>query len=94
MKILMIIVESECREELEVLLDRHNVDGYTEIPGAHGVGTSGIRMGSGAFPKTSSVFFTIIDEDQLAAIKADITNYCEACGKKMRMAVWGIEEAF
>ncbi len=89
----MIIVESECREELEVLLDRHEVDGYTELPGAHGVGATGIRMGSGAYPKTSSVFFTFVNDEQLAAIKADITTYCKACGKRMKMAVWGIEEA-
>ena len=41
MKLLMIIVESHCREELEVLLQRKGITGYTEIPGAHGVGRSG-----------------------------------------------------
>ena len=58
MKLLMIIVESKYKEELEVLLNRNHVLGYTEIPQAHGVGTTGVRMGSRAFPDTSSIIFT------------------------------------
>ena len=65
MKLLMIIVDSECREELEVLLQRNGVTGYSEIPNAHGIGETGVRMGSGAHPKTSSIFFTVVEADQV-----------------------------
>ncbi len=92
MKLLMIIVDSSCKEELEVLLVRHDAAGYTEIPNAHGVGATGIRMGSGAFPKTSSIFFTVLNDDQIKAIRADIGAYCKACDKDMKMIVWGVEE--
>ena len=44
MKLLMIIVDSSHKEELEVLLKRQQVTGYTEIPNTHGVGETGIRM--------------------------------------------------
>ncbi len=54
MKLLMIIVDTECREEVEVLFQHNGVTGYSEIPNAHGVGATGVRMGSGAHPKTSS----------------------------------------
>ena len=64
MKLLMIIVPTECREELEVLLRRNEIAAYSEIPDAHGVGESGVRMGSRAHPKTSSIFFTVLEEDQ------------------------------
>ena len=63
MKLLMIIVDSDCREELEVLLQRNDVLAYSEIPNAHGVGQSGIRMGSRAHPKTSSIFFTVLEQE-------------------------------
>jgi hypothetical protein len=92
MKLLMIIVDSQCREELEVLMRRHQVDGYTEIADTHGVGASGIRMGSSAHPKTSSIFFTVLPSDKIAPLKADICAYCEACSKKMKLFVWGVEE--
>ena len=92
MKLLMIIVDSSCKEELEVLLTRNEVEGYTEIPNTHGVGTTGVRMGSGVFPKTSSIFFTVLSEEQIKNIRADIDAYCDACGKNMKMIVWGVEE--
>ena len=69
MKLLMIIVDSECREELEVLFKKHGVSGYSEIPNAHGVGVTGIRMGSSAYPKTSSIFFTVVEPDKIAPLK-------------------------
>jgi hypothetical protein len=92
MKLLMIIVESEHKEELEVLLNRHDVVGYTEVPQAHGKGASGVRMGSRAFPKTSSIFFTVIPAESIDALLADIKLYCAACMKRMKMIVWGVEQ--
>jgi hypothetical protein len=94
LKLLMIIVDTGCREELEVLMKRHHVEGYTEIPDTHGVGASGVKMGSNAHPKTSSIFFTVLPESMVAGLKADICNYCEACATKMKMFVWGVEEVF
>jgi hypothetical protein len=92
MKMLMIIIDSECREELEVLFKHHDVTGYTEIPNAHGLGETGIRMGSGAYPKTSSVFFTVVDPDKVAPLKEGLRAYCDACGHDMKMIQWGVEE--
>ena len=93
MKLLMIIVPTECREELEVLLHRNNVTAYSEIPDAHGVGESGIRMGSRAHPKTSSIFFTVLEDEQVAPLKKMVCDYCDAAGDKhMRMIQWGVEE--
>ena len=92
MKLLMIIVESAYKEELEVLLNRHHLVGYTEIPQVHGKGASGVRMGSRAFPQTSSIMFTVIPEDQVDKLMDDIRNYCEACMKRMKMIVWSVEQ--
>ncbi len=92
MKLLMIIVESHCREELEVLLQREGIAGYTEIPNTHGVGTSGVRMGSGTHPETSSIFFTVVEDDQVVGLKKTISSFCGASDKKMRMIQWGVED--
>ena len=76
MKLLMIIVESVHKVELEVLLNKHEIVGYTEIPQVFGSGTTGQRMGSRAFPKTSSVIFTVIPAEAVKALVADIERYC------------------
>ena len=92
MKLLMIIVDTECREEVEVLFQRNGVTAYSEIPNAHGVGQSGVRMGSRAHPKTSSIFFTIVASVEVEPLKKALCAYCEACEKQMRMVQWGVEE--
>ena len=92
MKLLMIIVDTACREEVEVLFQRNGVTGYSEIPNAHGVGATGVRMGSRAHPKTSSIFFTVVEADQVAPLKKALCDYCEACERHMRMIQWGVEE--
>jgi hypothetical protein len=91
-KLMMIIVESAYKEELEVLLRRNQVHGYTEVPQVHGAGETGVKMGSRAFPKTSSLFFTIIPDDQVQVLRDDIQAYCEACMQRMKMIVWGVEQ--
>lgn len=91
-KLLMIILSSEHAEQLEVLLQRNRVEGYTMIPGAHGVGRSGARMGSGAYPKTSTLFFTVLPADAIDPLMEDIQSHCEECMQSMRMMVWGIEK--
>ncbi len=85
MKLLMIVVDSPCREELEALFKRVGVTGYTEIPEVHGVGKSGVRMGSGAFPATSSLFFTIIEADKIQILKDAMKSYCGTYERHMRM---------
>ncbi len=92
MKLLMLIVDEAKKDELEVFLNRAGVVGYTEIPNAHGVGSSGPRLGSRAFPKTSAVIFTVIRADALDTLTRDIRTYCADCGEKLKMVVWGVEE--
>jgi len=92
MKLLMLIVDEGRKEELEVFLNRSGVVGYTEIPHAIGVGSSGPRLGSRAFPKTSAVIFTVIRAEALDALTRDIRAYCEDCGEKLKMVTWGVEQ--
>jgi hypothetical protein len=94
MKMLMMIVESNYKEQLEVLLNSHEIVGYTEIPQVFGSGTTGTRMGSRAFPKTSSVLFTVLDDDVADTLAANIKEFCAACAQHMHMIVWHAEKVF
>jgi len=90
-KLLMLIVDEERKEELEVFLNRAGVVGYTELPGAMGMGSTGPRLGSRAFPKTSAVIFTIVEPGALDTLVADVKAYCAECGERLRMIAWGVE---
>lgn len=91
-KLLMLIIDEDKKEQLEVFLARSGVSGYTELPNALGVGTTGPRLGSGAYPKTSAVIFTVIEAGALERLVADLRAYCTECGERLRMLVWGVEE--
>jgi len=91
-KVLLIVVEESRKEQLEVFLDRAGVLGYTEIPNALGMGTTGPRLGSRAFPKTSAVIFTVLPAEALDPLVAALRAYCGECGERLKMLAWDAQE--
>ncbi|MBI2838716.1 MAG: hypothetical protein HYX75_10395 [Acidobacteria bacterium] len=91
MQMLMIIVESEYKEKVEAALTDRRVLGYTEIPTVYGMGQTGLRLGSRAFPQTSSIIFTIVEKDKVDELLAAIDSSCADCRKAMRMIVWNVD---
>lgn len=92
MKLVMIVIDEAKKEELEVFLNRAGVSGYTEIPHAAGLGLSGPRLGSRAFPKTSAVVFSILDPQAVERLRSGITEFCDACGERLKIVAWDVEE--
>ena len=88
----MIIVDGDRKEQLEAFLNRAGVVGYTEIPRTLGAGSSGLRLGSRAFPKTSAVIFTVLSAEALEGLAREIREYCADCGERLKMVVWSVEE--
>jgi hypothetical protein len=92
MKLILFIVESSHKEELEVILNRNDIVGYTEIPLVHGSGLTGLRMGSRAFPHTSSIVFTVLSTEAVGPLVDEIKRYCKECMERMKIIIWGVEE--
>ncbi len=92
MKMVLLIVDGNRREELEVALEEAGGAGYTEIPHAAGLGASGPRLGSRAFPGTSAVIFTFVAEEALAPLRRRLEELCAACGERLHMVAWDVEE--
>lgn len=93
MKLLMLIVDESRKEELEVFLSHaEGVVGFTEIPNAIGVGTTGLRLGSRAFPSTSAVIFTVVTAESSDRLMAALREHCRECGEKLKMFSWQVEE--
>jgi hypothetical protein len=90
MEMLLIIVESSVREELEVFLTREGVRGYSEIPEVHGVGSSGPRMGSAAYPGTSSMIFAMVEPSLISTLSARLKDYCSQCHERIHLAHWPV----
>lgn len=92
MKLLLIIVDDSHKEEVEAFLHSSGVPGYTEIPHALGAGATGPRMGSRAFPKTSAVILSLLEEDALQRVRDGLRSFCADCGERVRMIVLGVDE--
>ena len=91
MRLLMLIVDESRKEELEVFLTGAGVAGYTELAGARGFGTTGRRLGSGAYPKTSAVIFTFVEAERVDELVRLIREYCADCSEQLRAVVWSAE---
>jgi len=91
MKLLMLIVPSEQRDQIESALASRDVLGYTEIAGVFGRGQTGLRLGSRAFPDTSSLILTLVEEDRIDPLLAALTESCPSCAGAMHAVVWGVE---
>lgn len=92
MKLLLAVVEGSHKEEIETLLQKAGASGYTEIPNALGVGMTGPRLGSRAFPKTSAVIFSALEDDALVRLREEIRTYCESCGERVKLFALSAEE--
>ena len=92
MRMLMLIVDDEKKETLEAFLSRAGVTGFTEIPQTVGTGTTGPRLGSSAFPRTSAIIFTILENSRLEQLTRDLKSYCAECGERLKMFGWDVEE--
>jgi hypothetical protein len=91
MQMLMIVCQSDHVERLEAALSERHVLGYTEIPTVYGMGKTGPRLGSRAFPETSSIIFTVIEEGKVEELLAAIDASCAECRSAMRMIVWKVD---
>jgi Nitrogen regulatory protein P-II len=91
MQMLMIVVESTHKEKVEAALSEHRVLGYTEIPTVYGMGQTGMRLGSRAFPETSSIIFTVLEKGKVGELLKAIDGDCTDCRAKMRMIVWEVQ---
>ena len=59
---LMIFVDADHAADVEELLDAHQVPGYSEIPAVRGKGQSGRKLGSRAFPGSSTLYLVGVDD--------------------------------
>lgn len=93
MEMLVVFAKDELREEIELLLTKQGVHGFTEITDAHGLGSSGIRMGSAVHPKTSVILMSVVETAQRIRIAEILREYSRECNCHISCVYWPIEVA-
>ncbi len=98
MKMLIIIVDVRFRDDVETILEKHEVNGFSEIPMVLGEGLSGKRLNSRLHPDTNSIIFSIVEESKVSSIRQDLQSQCTenredgVCASRVHLAVVNVEE--
>jgi uncharacterized protein YaaQ len=91
MKMLMIITSSDCRSEVETFLKEQNVPGWTEIPTVFGEGHTGPKFGSWAFPGTSTIVFSVVENERFDGIMTILKEHCTKCKYNSHILSWDVD---
>jgi nitrogen regulatory protein PII len=86
---LMVLAGTECREKVEVALERAGVSGYTEVE-ARGVGATGRHLGSAAFPKTSTIIMSFVADEDVPGLREALKAVAGA-STRPHVVTWALE---
>lgn len=96
MKLLLLIYSGPTPQRIAALLELHDAPGYTEFTNARGAGSTGRIEGSRAWPGTATVFFTVVPDERVSALRAAILAYRARGveGEHLHVAVMPTEDYF
>ena len=96
MKLLLIIYSGSTSRLVPELLETHHAGGYTRLVPAHGVGETGRREGTRAWPGTAEVYFSVVPQERVheltAALRSEAAKLLE--GERLHVAVLPTETFF
>ena len=91
MKLLLIVVDSNHRDDVEKILEAKAVSGYSEVPTVLGKGMTGKKMGSRAFPGSSTLYFTAIMPDQCESLCGAFKALRDEAGREEGLRVFSLD---
>ncbi|HEY5162369.1 MAG TPA: PG0541 family transporter-associated protein [Terriglobales bacterium] len=96
MKMLMVVYSGSRPQRITSLLDRHHAEGYTEFQNAHGVGSSGKREGSRAWPGESTLWVSIVSASRAAELIESLREESSRlpAGERVHVAMLPTESFF
>jgi hypothetical protein len=93
MKLLLIFVDADHAADVERLLERRGVSGYSEFPTVLGKGATGRKLGSRAFPGSSTLFFVALPDGTCAGLCDELEALRAATGPEEGLRAFVLEAA-
>ena len=87
MKLLVVVVPREARDEAEAALESGGALGFTEVPSVFGEGASGPRFGSRTAPGVSDLIFAALEEDRVEPLRAALAAVGARMGRRLHAFV-------
>jgi hypothetical protein len=91
MKLVMILVDADRAPDVERILERRGLPGYTEIPQVLGKGETGRKLGTRAFPGAETLYFTVIPAGRVDGLAGDLRNLRDARGPAEGLRVFTLD---
>lgn len=74
MKMVLIVYEAGIDEDLQSVIDRLDVPGWTKLTGATGTGRHGNRFGTQIWPGTNNLLMMALSDDRVDAVIAEMNE--------------------
>ena len=93
---LIVVYSGSNPHRISSLLDSHHAGGYTEFRNVHGLGTTGRREGSRAWPGESTLFFSVVPADRSTELVEMLRGEASdlPAGERVHVAVLQTETFF
>jgi hypothetical protein len=91
MRILLIFVDADHANDVERLLDKRGVPGYSRFPEVLGRGATGRKLGSRAFPGASELFFVALPDGKCAGLCQELEALRTAKGPEEGLRAYVLE---
>jgi len=80
MKMVLMIVDAGHADDIKQMMQDCDVPGYSELPEVLGKGSTGKKLGSRAFPGSSTLFMVALDQDCVDQLKQKLAKLRETSG--------------
>jgi hypothetical protein len=91
MKLLMIFVDADRAADVERLLEESGVPGYTEVPNALGKGRTGRKLGTRAFPGSSTLYFVGLPDGECHGLCDELRRLRDTKGPEEGLKAYAID---
>ncbi len=88
MKLLLIFVDSDHRDDVEQILEAADVPGYSEFPTVLGKGKTGRKMGTRAFPGSSTLYFVALPDGECHGICDELNELRNTAGPEQGLKAY------
>jgi hypothetical protein len=91
-KLVVLVVPREARDETEAALESVGAIGFTEVPSVYGEGSTGARFGSRTAPGVSDLVFVAVEDSRVGPIRTALSSLEARLGRKLHAFLLPAEE--
>jgi hypothetical protein len=91
-KLVVLVVPREARDDAEAALEAVGALGFTEVPTVYGEGSSGPRFGSRKAPGVSDLVLLAVEDAGVGRVRAALASVETRLGRKLHAFLLPAEE--